>query len=464
VLNSQQKTYLKTWQGILEILCWVSLVGGLLAIALTKDLWSDEMVSVNFIANSNPYSVLWDNHPPLYYLFGKLWYFFFGANVFWLRFPSIIFSVAAIYYFQKSLEVAKISIPRFVPVLILGTFSVIFRHATEIRPQALFFFFCSWAFYEYLLARKNSKYRLSLYISFLGMMLTSYNSLLLFPWFFLKAMFSKRMNLKNKFTLCAVLIVVATIAYSMIGWESLFWHKNAFNEYNLIQFPVRLFLSLFKGHGIAVGFFIVLFFIPDKKGTIYTNDSKFLVANIVMVTWMLSAFLQRDFAYDRYFIILVTPIVFLICYWLTQTPKYFSLALLAVFLYPQFVDTEWYLSHRKSGWEEMSQYVDQLQCNGPILSPRADAVHWPYFDHQMWRSEQIKPMIRVEDVKAYMDTHPCVIIYDSMFSAVRYFDDVRTWAQAMHIGGIMKQFGDGTQEPLSVLVLDKTENVFQDIH
>src|SRR3990167_11022982 len=67
-------------------------------IALNQSLWLDEAITAKVVMSFgfkdiiNKFSPT-DFHPPLYYLFMKLWTNFFGYSEIALRMPSILFSL-----------------------------------------------------------------------------------------------------------------------------------------------------------------------------------------------------------------------------------------------------------------------------------------------------------------------------------------------------------------------------------
>lgn len=68
-------------------------------IGLNQSLWLDEAVTANVVKYNSLFSILknfspYDFHPPLYYLFLKLWSVIFGYSEVALRFPSLLFSLA----------------------------------------------------------------------------------------------------------------------------------------------------------------------------------------------------------------------------------------------------------------------------------------------------------------------------------------------------------------------------------
>src|SRR3989338_11157664 len=67
-------------------------------IALNQSLWLDEAVTANVVINYGFTDIISgfspnDFHPPLYYLFMKLWTNFFGYSEIALRVPSVLFSL-----------------------------------------------------------------------------------------------------------------------------------------------------------------------------------------------------------------------------------------------------------------------------------------------------------------------------------------------------------------------------------
>lgn len=75
-------------------------------IGLTQSLWLDEAVSANVVKDNTLFAIVknfspHDFHPPLYYLFLKLWTVIFGYSEVALRFPSLLFSLAAGYTIYK---------------------------------------------------------------------------------------------------------------------------------------------------------------------------------------------------------------------------------------------------------------------------------------------------------------------------------------------------------------------------
>ncbi len=87
-------------------------------IALDQSLWLDEGITAKVVRQFNLIEIIQrfspaDFHPPLYYLFMKLWTNIFGYSEIALRFPSIIFSLLAgwfVYLIGKRLVNKKVGL------------------------------------------------------------------------------------------------------------------------------------------------------------------------------------------------------------------------------------------------------------------------------------------------------------------------------------------------------------------
>lgn len=75
-------------------------------ISLNQSLWLDEAVTAKVVSSYNFYEIIskfspYDFHPPLYYLFLKLWTIFFGYSEIALRMPSVLFSLGVGYFIYR---------------------------------------------------------------------------------------------------------------------------------------------------------------------------------------------------------------------------------------------------------------------------------------------------------------------------------------------------------------------------
>src|SRR3989339_1204426 len=90
-------------------------------IALNQSLWLDEAVTAKVVMNYGFTEIVskfspTDFHPPLYYLFMKLWTNVFGYSEIALRMPSVLFSLMTGYVIYKIATLFHGSIVRIWPV------------------------------------------------------------------------------------------------------------------------------------------------------------------------------------------------------------------------------------------------------------------------------------------------------------------------------------------------------------
>ena len=126
-------------------------------------VWGDEAFSVN-TAEKSMYGIMqvmyfWDNHPPLYYYWLKLWGELFGFSIPVCHLASVIPFVGgivlALFYFRKKLGAVPTAF--FIVLSGLGRFSM--QYNLEIRMYALAFFSlvaCFWCSYRVLNTGKKS--------------------------------------------------------------------------------------------------------------------------------------------------------------------------------------------------------------------------------------------------------------------------------------------------------------------
>ncbi len=92
-----------------KILSILLLSFSLRILSLSQSLWLDETITAQVVKNYNFWEIItkfspFDFHPPLFYLFMKLWTSIFGYSEISLRFPSLLFSLAAGYIIFYSLQ------------------------------------------------------------------------------------------------------------------------------------------------------------------------------------------------------------------------------------------------------------------------------------------------------------------------------------------------------------------------
>ncbi|MEK7495082.1 MAG: glycosyltransferase family 39 protein [Patescibacteria group bacterium] len=195
-------------------------------IALNQSLWLDEAVTANVVKNFDLTQIIskfspTDFHPPLYYLFMKLWTNFFGYSEIALRMPSVLFSLMTGY----------------VVYLIGGIWSAIFflfnplivYYSQEARMYMMTMFFLTVVLYHFLFISKNLDSRLrgndiwfNLFI-FLSL-LTFYGSVFLITAFLIYFLYKKQY--KNLF-ICLLVVFVYLLIISPLLYQQLINSKIA---------------------------------------------------------------------------------------------------------------------------------------------------------------------------------------------------------------------------------------------
>lgn len=126
-------------------------------------LWFDEIFSIH-AAEMNWRAMFWFVaqdliHPPLFYVFLKIWISIGGESLFWLRFFPVFFSSIALIPFYLFCRQLKLSTPTFLLALLL--FAVngnLIKYAQEVRMYSVLLclsLFSLWLFARYLNAGKG---------------------------------------------------------------------------------------------------------------------------------------------------------------------------------------------------------------------------------------------------------------------------------------------------------------------
>ncbi len=126
-------------------------------------LWFDEIFSVHAAEHS------WDNlfrfvaqdliHPPLFYIFLKIWIWVGGESLFWLRFFPVFFSIAALVPFYFLCRQLKLDYPTIALALIfLAVNGALIKYAQEVRMYSLLMclsLFSLWLFSRFFYLGKS---------------------------------------------------------------------------------------------------------------------------------------------------------------------------------------------------------------------------------------------------------------------------------------------------------------------
>ncbi len=195
--------------------------------SLSQSLWLDEAITAQVVKNYSFWEIITkfspsDFHPPLYYLFMKLWTSIFGYSEISLRFPSILFSLATGYIIfhylntnykgnVKYMRSRPLNVPNNIWAAALFLFNpLIIYYSQEARMYSMVSFFLTLALLEVL---KHKKFTFLASLASIISILTFYPSLFfiiaLHLYFSLKKRFKE--STKISFTIGIALAIVSPL-------------------------------------------------------------------------------------------------------------------------------------------------------------------------------------------------------------------------------------------------------------
>jgi uncharacterized membrane protein len=189
-------------------------------IALNQSLWLDEAITASVVKNFSFLQIITkfsptDFHPPLYYLFMKLWTNIFGYSETALRMPSVLFSLGTgwvVYLIGGAL-----------PAILFLFNPLIIYYSQEARMYMMVTFFLTVALY-YFLKNKNA----ILFNSFVFLsLLTFYGSVFLITAFLIYFLYKKQY--KNLF-ICLLVVFVYSLTISPLLYQQLINSKVALSQ------------------------------------------------------------------------------------------------------------------------------------------------------------------------------------------------------------------------------------------
>ncbi len=181
-------------------------------IALNQSLWLDEAVTANVVKNYGFTQIISrfspsDFHPPLYYLFIKLWTNFFGYSEIALRTPSVLFSLTTGYVVYLVAGVWGAVFFLFNPLIIY--------YSQEARMYMMATFFLTVALYYFLKNKNQILFGLFISLAFL----TFYGSIFLIAAMFIYLLFRKQY--KTFFVSCFMFLVSVMLVSPLLSQQFL---------------------------------------------------------------------------------------------------------------------------------------------------------------------------------------------------------------------------------------------------
>ena len=379
-------------------------------IALNQSLWLDEAVTANVVKNFSFLNIITkfsptDFHPPLYYLFMKLWTNLFGYSEVALRFPSIIFSLLTGYFIYKIASLFHGSIVKLWPVVFFLFNPLIVYYSQEARMYMMATFLLTISLYYLIKMLLNQKSKIKsqkLDVLFFGISIffafwTFYGSVFLIVTMLLYLLFKKQY--KSLFVSCC-LFLVSLVLISPLLYQQLINSKIALsnvtnwslvlgkaNIKNLLLIPIKFSIGRISFHpkwlywgiaGVWTGF--VLFTIKTVLNKTVFIKTVFYLLIFPLILGFLVSFFTPMLQYFR-FLYLIPIVCVLLGFGLSGQAKFnlrgyvlaggFLMFSLMYLLLPQF--------HR----EDWKSLVSNLPKNKPVYMITASSDPVKYYNNNL---------------------------------------------------------------------------------
>lgn len=189
-------------------------------IALNQSLWLDEAVTANVVRNFRFSQIVSgfspnDFHPPLYYLFMKLWTNFFSYSEIALRMPSVLFSLLTGYIVYLIGGIWAATFFLFNPLIIY--------YSQEARMYMMATFFLTGGLYYFLKSKNLILFNLFLILSFY----TFYGSIFFIAAIFFYFLFKKQYKV---FLVSCSLFLVSFVLISPLFYQQFLHSRIALND------------------------------------------------------------------------------------------------------------------------------------------------------------------------------------------------------------------------------------------
>ncbi|MEK7634222.1 MAG: glycosyltransferase family 39 protein [Patescibacteria group bacterium] len=359
-------------------------------IVLNQSLWLDEAVTANVVRNFRFSQIVsgfspTDFHPPLYYLFMKLWTNVFGYSEIALRMPSVIFSLLTGYVVYLIAGIWGAVLFLFNPLIVY--------YSQEARMYMMTTFLLTVALYYFLKNKNVILFNLFIFLS----LLTFYGSIFLITAFLVFYLYKKQY--RNLF-ICLLVVFVYFLTISPLLYQQFINSKIALNNVlnwsavlgkanikNLLLIPIKFSIGRISFYpkwlywGIAGGWTgFVLFSIKTVLNkTVFIKTVLYLLIFPLILGFLVSFFAPM-LQYFR-FLYLVPIVCILLGFGLSGQAKInrrgyvlvggFLIFSLTYLLFPQF--------HR----EDWKSLVKNLPKNKPIYMIEASSDPVKYYDNKL---------------------------------------------------------------------------------
>lgn len=395
-----------------------------------QSYWLDEMVSLHFAGNQFLKAVLWDNHPPLYFLILKAWLHFFGYSEIATRGLSAIISTGTLTVLLYQLTKRWGGMWAFLAgcLFILSPAQILMSQETrmytlfELGLAIQYFCFLDWFSNR---DRRNLKWLIGSTVFFLC---THYLAVVvlvaetLFAW--------KGHLIRRKWWILGTLIAWSClVVFVLVDWKYLRWQKQSWLEVSALQEFLHLVSDLFWGRAAFGLVALVLSVYSVRKN----KDN--LELCILLLPWFsisillsIGLVMGRNIFFVRYFEFLIVPFIVSIVLALRSLSKWLVGVGIAIVVICCAIYLPEVYAIKKAPWKDVAAYIGENP--GPVYTTRTLALETPYF------SSRKIPVLRYVNVASLPLKKEPVYIVETYFQGITSFPVIQ---EQLHQSGVQSE-------------------------
>jgi mannosyltransferase len=306
--------------------------------SLGQSFWLDEATSATVAQQFSFTDILQkfspgDFHPPLYYLFIRLWSYLFPVNEVFLRLPSVLFGVLSIYVIYLIGKLIHSQKTGLIAAILLAVAPLHIYYSQEARMYSLtlLLVFVSVYFFLKVLKKESRNGWVLFSLSLPLILLTDYPALLILPCFWLYALLVKKSKAWWKsFLLSHLLLILVFVLLSGLFTEQLKaglsvnttmpgWWKvlGQANLKEILLIPTKFILGRI-GFDNKIVYAGIIALSGLSYGYLIWRGRKIVIKNYFLLIWLflpiaLAALISFKISIFSYFrLIFVLPAMYLI--------------------------------------------------------------------------------------------------------------------------------------------------------
>ena len=347
------------------------------------NVWIDEAYQAFIVKKNLPelmnFIITHDNHPPLYYIFLHFWEKI-ADNTFFLRIPSVIFSVISIYVLYLIVkEIFDENTALISSLLYSFSFNSIIK-AQEIRMYSLLgleILLIVYSFIKIIKNENNNKYWLLFGISTYLSWMTSYISFIITVIVNIFVIWCRKMDLKKWFIVQISLVVLFVFWINAMIFQYFYVEKNfcASSSMGYLNFFLQTFFYFFSGTVssflnnnqqivviifsiIVICYGIIKSFVNKDKNFILLITMCFIMPVVVLFIFKDKIFITRYYSAFIPFYLIFFAYAIVVCKKILTRILVYSV-LIIYFILNMYNLNLWYNnpSYQISSWKQAISYL-----------------------------------------------------------------------------------------------------------